>query len=478
MTLFLGMTDAGAIPTARHYLHDAHGTPVAITTDQGAIAQRSAYDVWGNPTRVETLDTGLNAHPNRIGYTGYVLDLEGSRTDSGAAASANSPVGNARYYAKARHYGAGRGSFISVDPWEGDPTSPVSLNKYLYAYANPGIYIDPDGRIGFLTDLRDRFDRTDAILRQNAVEAEGTAGLLGYSLLRGLAAAGSAIPRALNVASDAVAQALPGETFSGVRADGAAEFGNVVDTGAYVVANPGQVVKDIHGNAVQTTVALAEGDRGAASDAISFFGQLGGGAAAGRALGFGAGAAPNAPKTIGEGADGSPAVRYIDPAMADELADMERGAGRGIDVVHSLQIKVPFGSGIGKQGYAYENALAGYMPARDRLPKNFKTFDFFDQQNGIATSAKTLDTTTDARIADPRRVLSVLRDHVDAAADFEAYRLGRTSLSSDDIVSRTVRVAVPLETNAEQWAQIQRAIEYANERGVRLTPEVVTNVPR
>jgi hypothetical protein len=33
-----------------------------------------------------------------------------------------------------------------VDPWDGDPTSPVSLNKYLYGYANPGVYVDPDGR--------------------------------------------------------------------------------------------------------------------------------------------------------------------------------------------------------------------------------------------------------------------------------------------------------------------------------------------
>jgi hypothetical protein len=102
--------------------------------------------VWGNPTQVETLDTGLTANPNRIGFTGYVLDLEGSRTSSGACAPANRPISNARYYAKARYYGAGRGSFLSVDPWDGDPTSPVSLYKYLYGYANPGVYIDPDGR--------------------------------------------------------------------------------------------------------------------------------------------------------------------------------------------------------------------------------------------------------------------------------------------------------------------------------------------
>jgi len=70
MTLFLGMADAGAIPTPRHYLHDAHGTPVAIATHEGALAQRSTWDVWGNPTQVETLDTGLTANPNRIGFTG------------------------------------------------------------------------------------------------------------------------------------------------------------------------------------------------------------------------------------------------------------------------------------------------------------------------------------------------------------------------------------------------------------------------
>jgi RHS repeat-associated protein len=178
MTLFLGLTDAGAIPAQRHYLHDAHGTPVAITTEAGAIAQRSAYDVWGNPTRIETLDAGLNARPNRIGFTGYVLDLEGSRTGSGASATSNNPIGNARYYAKARYYGAGRGGFLSVDPWDGDTNTPVSLNKYLYGYANPGVYIDPDGRISFLVDRQAdvaRFSGGSLAMAKNAAGAMGDA---------------------------------------------------------------------------------------------------------------------------------------------------------------------------------------------------------------------------------------------------------------------------------------------------------------
>jgi RHS repeat-associated protein len=69
------------------------------------------------------------------------------------AASENSPSiteasDGRRFYAKARYYGAGSGTFASVDPWEGDQLNPLSYNKYLYAYGNPGMYIDPDGRCG------------------------------------------------------------------------------------------------------------------------------------------------------------------------------------------------------------------------------------------------------------------------------------------------------------------------------------------
>jgi RHS repeat-associated protein len=193
MTLFLGLTDAGAIPTQRHYLHDAHGTPVAITTHEGALAQRSSYDVWGNPTRVETLDAGLQAKPNRIGFTGYTLDIEGSRSNGGASATSNNPIGSARYYAKARYYGAGRGGFLSVDPWDGDPTSPVSLNKYLYGFANPGVYIDPDGRCPYAAacgfgygwaNARSGEERTAA-----AINYAGTTPVLGVPVGAGLEAA-------------------------------------------------------------------------------------------------------------------------------------------------------------------------------------------------------------------------------------------------------------------------------------------------
>jgi hypothetical protein len=36
--------------------------------------------------------------------------------------------------------------FLSEDPAEGELTNAPSLHRYLYAYQNPTVYIDPDGR--------------------------------------------------------------------------------------------------------------------------------------------------------------------------------------------------------------------------------------------------------------------------------------------------------------------------------------------
>jgi hypothetical protein len=65
-----------------------------------------------------------------------------------------------------------------VDPWEGDIANPVSLNKYLYGYANPGVYIDPDGRISFLVDRQAdvaRFSGGSLAIAKNAAGAMGDA---------------------------------------------------------------------------------------------------------------------------------------------------------------------------------------------------------------------------------------------------------------------------------------------------------------
>jgi len=94
------------------------------------------------------------------------------------------------------------------------------------------------------------------------------------------------------------------------------------------------------------------------------------------------------------------------------------------------------------------------------LPQNFKTFDFYDDATGLATSAKTLNTLTPLRIAEPDRIYSALKSHIDATVRFDNYELSSAILTRSIISSRELRVAVPQGTSFSQWQQIQRAIEY------------------
>lgn len=63
-----------------------------------------------------------------------------------------------------------------------------------------------------------------------------------------------------------------------------------------------------------------------------------------------------------------------------------------------------WGKSIYEQGMSYEDAVARTLPSHARLPKNFKTFDFYDRATGTAISVKTLNTTTPAKVADPKQI--------------------------------------------------------------------------
>lgn len=70
-----------------------------------------------------------NGDHQPFGFAGYVKDPE-----------------TGLYYAGARYYDPATGRFITEDPKAGDVTKPPSLHRYLYSYANPTTYVDPDGR--------------------------------------------------------------------------------------------------------------------------------------------------------------------------------------------------------------------------------------------------------------------------------------------------------------------------------------------
>jgi filamentous hemagglutinin len=114
----------------------------------------------------------------------------------------------------------------------------------------------------------------------------------------------------------------------------------------------------------------------------------------------------------------------------------------------------------------WEDYLGTQLPAGSRLPPNFKTFDFFDETTGIATSAKTLDTMTAAKLANPKQVYSSIKGNIDSAANFVESGLKGVTVNSGQITARELQIAIPKATTNAQWEQINRAIEYGQSKGV------------
>ncbi|USO01586.1 MAG: hypothetical protein H6849_00855 [Alphaproteobacteria bacterium] len=126
------------------------------------------------------------------------------------------------------------------------------------------------------------------------------------------------------------------------------------------------------------------------------------------------------------------------------------------------------------QGMSFEDYVGRMFRSQDRLPPNFKTFDFFHRPTGSAISVKTMDTLTAAKLANPRQVYYSLKRNIDAVRGFTHYRLKspdsgvRRVLSARDVSNRVVYLGIPKLTRSEQIAQIQRAMRYGREQGVQL----------
>ncbi|HEU5205908.1 MAG TPA: RHS repeat-associated core domain-containing protein, partial [Candidatus Limnocylindrales bacterium] len=108
---------------------DPHGS-VAGQAQASALTTALRYDGYGQT--IASAPTSLPAEARRWKYQGR-LDI----APEGLAA----PL----YDFSARFYSPGLGSFTQLDPLQGSALDPLTLNRYLYAAANPATLIDPTG---------------------------------------------------------------------------------------------------------------------------------------------------------------------------------------------------------------------------------------------------------------------------------------------------------------------------------------------
>ncbi|HMN13166.1 MAG TPA: CARDB domain-containing protein [Bellilinea sp.] len=110
--------------TVSFYSYDAQSSVRFLTDAAGAITNTYTYDAFGN------LIYSTGTVPNTYLYAGehYFSDL-------------------ALTYLRARYMSPAKGRFWTMDPVEGCLRQPLSLNKYVYAHANPVNNLDPSGML-------------------------------------------------------------------------------------------------------------------------------------------------------------------------------------------------------------------------------------------------------------------------------------------------------------------------------------------
>ena len=108
--------------TKSWYLYDGHGSVRMLANGTGQTTDTWSYDAWGETT-------------SRTGVTENDYQYAGERFDRTTEL----------YQLRARYMDPKTGTFLSLDPYQGNRHDPASLHKYMYANANPVNNVDPTG---------------------------------------------------------------------------------------------------------------------------------------------------------------------------------------------------------------------------------------------------------------------------------------------------------------------------------------------
>jgi RHS repeat-associated protein len=123
----------GGVQGFRYYLYDGHGSVRALADTSGNVTDTYDYDAFGNLihstfTSIPPLASTVSPSTNNYLYSGEQFDPDLNL-----------------YYNRARYLNVSTGRFWTMDAFEGDTQSPLSLHKYLFVAANPTNLWDPSG---------------------------------------------------------------------------------------------------------------------------------------------------------------------------------------------------------------------------------------------------------------------------------------------------------------------------------------------
>jgi RHS repeat-associated protein len=333
----------------RTILSDGHRSPVVVLESTGNVTDRVRYSAGGE------VQARTGSSPLAFGYGGYLTQ-----------------AGTEELYAFARTYRPGLARFNEVDPLRSfDAQLGMGSHRYVLGYGNPIRYVDPDGRIAFLSDaenyLRDTIRSYDGSI-DRALSEGSTSRAFGYGFGKGLVSAGSFVVGGLNTASNLLAQNMyDGETYAQARRELDANEAAAVEVIEGSVALGGALKNDFGGTVVRGGQAVgrfagdvAQGDPRAWASVGEMAGEGLGGAPAGALSGraataLAARAARRAPMS----------PRVVTGERFNDL-DAEAGVGQIEHPVQSVVVERP-GGDVATEADALYAMAARNATYRDRL---------------------------------------------------------------------------------------------------------------
>ena len=217
----------------QYYHHDALGSTVNLTDSLGSAKVSYNLDPWGH------IRNQVGTSVNRQIFTGQEHDEN-----------------TGLIYFGARYYDPDSARFISQDSYLGEPGTPPSLHRYLYAYSNPTVFVDLDGHSainewGLLDSADGRIEDVDAAIQgldESRLEAKGSGqDFMGWKhsaeavLYSGYKLGLHAMKSALN-AADYVIDAATLNTQSGEQRKRTLERMNAVNDGIEAAIDLGKTV--------------------------------------------------------------------------------------------------------------------------------------------------------------------------------------------------------------------------------------------
>jgi RHS repeat-associated protein len=195
-----------------YYLYDGQGSVAALTNSSGTISAVDSYKY--DPFGGKVSATGTVANPWR--YVAQYLDTE-----------------TGMYHMGARYYDPTIARFTQVDPNSGQLTSPLTLNRYLYANDNPINGSDPTGRFGLGDAFK--FLAVAAAAASGLTLAAGAGpavvfGFAGASIVAGAIAAALGPCKAHAIAGSLIMSAFGG-AIGGALGETNAALGSITGTG-------------------------------------------------------------------------------------------------------------------------------------------------------------------------------------------------------------------------------------------------------